>query len=622
MGLMKNRSLKTLLIDLKNWFALKAETVFSVNGNLPTNGDVYVREVDLATNLSSDKTQESDGEFIIRTSGGHASIEDGDAFVLKVLGNRVHNGYVAEELDLTVVPIPRPTPESITATLNNATFEAYVGTAGTYTLTYNDGWNESPAVYGVTVSGTPLDGDSISIAWDGETDPVMTVTAPRVAPDPITATIDRDTFVAYVASSGTYTFTFTTAWSDDLDNYGITVTGDPVGGDQIVVVYVKEDRGTIAQATPSALKSTGWNLYNHALGYAYVCKYSDTYGFRVGGTYSAISFSTTLSGTQETITPVDGMFTVPSDGFVHVLGGNATDTYIINAWSDWTEGYAGEFKPYEESVVDLSSVMSDYFPYGLMRVAAVRDEINLNTLTAISRIGRMAYTAENLASAKASGRAWEADTDYIYIVKAIEDVNTVVIDGSYSVNDHGNEIFYGSDVPVYLQTLYGNNLKNKLERDVLTISQQTLTSAQQAQVRQNIGAISESAIANNLTTDTAGYVLDARQGKALSEQIAYSTANITGENSWSWGAKIMKIGRIAIYCGNPIANNNAMTTNTWVTVGTLPQGFKPVHRLFGCAYDNTNDGVVEFDIQTNGTINVFSKTSTKSIAMNFVYITA
>ena len=53
MSVLKGRSLKTLLNDLKNWFALKAETVFSVNGNYPVNGNAYVKEVDLAINMSS-----------------------------------------------------------------------------------------------------------------------------------------------------------------------------------------------------------------------------------------------------------------------------------------------------------------------------------------------------------------------------------------------------------------------------------------------------------------------------------------------------------------------------------------------------------------------------------------
>lgn len=432
MAVLKERSLTTLLTDLKNWFALKAKTVFSVNGELPVDGDVTIEEVDLANNLTSDKTHQVNEEFALRTSGGHASIESGIAFLLCMLGNRVHYGYTPEVLEVTPIYMPRSDD-----------------------------------------------------------------------PDPFTISIDRDTFVSYVSASAIITLTYTTGWSEDPANYGITVSGNVITGDQIQINYTKEDRGTIVQCNPLSLVSTGWNLYDHSNGYARVSHYSDQYGFRIGGTYTSIAFATDPDDANpETITPVDGMFSVPSDGYIIVSGGNDTDTYIINAWSDWTEGYSGSFEPYSETVIDLETVMETYFPYGLMRVGNVRDEINLNTLTAVSRIGRMAYTAENIATAKASGREYEADTDYIYIVKADEEVNTILVDGSFEVDDHGNEFINGTEVPVYVEVLYGNNLKNKLERDVLTISQQTLTTAQQTQVRDNLGAASQDdvdALNNNLT---------------------------------------------------------------------------------------------------------------------------
>lgn len=403
--------------------SLKSKMVFSVNGEEPVNGDVTLLEVPLAMNLSSDKTQESLEEFIIRTSGGSASISDGDAFALRILGNRVHEGYVPESLSMDVAM------------------------------------------------------------------------AERVAPsEPIEATIDRDMFVSHVAQSGVITLTYTTVWSANPALYGVTVTGTPVSGDTITITYYKEERGTIKVATPTALKSTGWNLYNHAAGYAYLTKYSSQYGFRIGGAYTALQYSETLTGTKTTVTPVDGVFMIPDDGYVWVTGGNGTDTYIINQWSDWTEGPAGEFKAYSETVVDLSTVMSTYFPNGLLRVDMVRDEINLNASVAISKIDRMAYSAENLAAAKASGRAFEYDTNYIYIVKASYVTNAIVLDGSYTASDHGNEFFMGSEVPVYLETMYGNNLKNKLERDVVQISQQTLTNAQKEQVRSNLSAASQAAV--------------------------------------------------------------------------------------------------------------------------------
>lgn len=322
--------------------------------------------------------------------------------------------------------------------------------------------------------------------------------------DAITATLDRDTFVAYVQASGTITLTYTTAWSANPALYGITVNGTPVSGDEIVVVYVKANRGLITVCNPTSFNATGWNLFNRAVGYARVCKYSDTYGFKIGGTYSLVEFATTVSGTRSTLTLEDGYFNVPSDGFVFVTGSDAT-TYIYATFTDWTEGYQGEFEAYSVDTIDLTEVMLA-FPYGLCAVGNVRDEINLNTQTAIKRIERFGYSAENLAAVIASGVDYDADESYIYAVMQTPNTSAVSVNGDYAVSDHGIEYFIGSSIPVYTEVLYGENLKDKLRTDVLTISQQQLTNAQKAQVQQNIG------LQPTQATDVSvpGYVADAR----------------------------------------------------------------------------------------------------------------
>ena len=304
---------------------------------------------------------------------------------------------------------------------------------------------------------------------------------------PITATIDRDTFVAYVEDSGTTTLVYSTAWSADPTLYGITVTGTPVAGDVLTVVYVKEERGTIKVAEPSKFVSTGWNLYDSVAGYAKVVKYE--YGYTITGTYTSAKYASTPTGTQIDITITDGKFNIPDDGYIIVTGGNGTDTAIFPYWTDWTDGYDGEFAVYSKDEIDLSGLFGESkpFPYGLLKIGDVADEIDLNIGVATSRIDRMAYSAENLATAQASGRAYEYDENYIYIVRASAVVTSISVDGSVSCDDHGIEYFTDTEVPVYAELLYGNNLKNKLEMNVLTISQQTLTAAQKNQVWSNLG---------------------------------------------------------------------------------------------------------------------------------------
>ena len=389
----------------------------------PVTRNLRLDVVPLADNLTSDQAQMNTGTFLIRTSGGEASIEDGSAWLSDIRGNMVKTGYVAESLNMTVTPAERE------------------------------------------------EGD-----------------------EPITATIDRDTFVEEVTSSGTITLTYTTDWSADPATYGITVTGTPIAGDVITVVYVKENRGTITTAQPTSFVSTGWNLYNHAVGYARVVNYSNVYGFMISGTYTSIKFAETLSGEQTEIVPVDGYFTVPSDGYVFVTGGNNTDTAIWMTWSDWTEEpNGGTWEVYSQTSIDLSGVMVN-FEDGLMRIGNTYDEINLNTLKAYSRIQKLEYTEQNLAAIIALGVPYDTDTNYIYAVRQVPVTYDISLSGDYTVSDHGEEMFIGSSIPVTGTFLYGNDLKGKLRRDVLTISQQTLTDAQKTQVLTNIGGASASSV--------------------------------------------------------------------------------------------------------------------------------
>lgn len=564
--------LRRVLSKLKDKFLQIKDAVLTVNHISPDpEGNVQVDQVKEAENLITSSAQSSSETFIDRASGGTASISDGDAWLLSVKGNSSHAGYVAEQLNMTVTPIPRTAPDPITAVLDKTTFIAYVSQAGTYTISYTTEWSASPTLYGITVTGTPESGDSISVVWDGTNDPEMTVTAPRTAPDAITATLNRDTFVAYVSQSGTTTLTYTTEWSASPALYGVTVTGTPVAGDQIAIVYVKEERGTITVANPEQFVSTGWNLYDHNTGRARVIKYHETFGFMIAGSYSQIEFAPTIDGTRQTIETASGSFAIPSpytEGYVFVTGGNNTTTKIWMTWSDWlSDSDTGSFKAYSESRVDLSAIMTAFFPYGLLKVGSVVDEINMNTGVTTSRIERLAYSAENLATAVSSGRAYEYDTNYIYLVRATPVTNyiyqaasaystsetyavgdycsrssnlyrctTAVTDpesfdsskwlqitGNYTVNDHGLEMFTNTTLEVSADTIYGNNLKNKLERDVLTISQQALTDSQKTQVQNNIGLVPTTA--TNKTT--GGYVADARAIKSLNDKI---TGQVNCEN--------------------------------------------------------------------------------------------
>ena len=403
--------------------------VKSVNGETAdANGAVTLSRIGLAGNLETAFKASSEGAFLQRTSGGAAAVVDGDSNLLSVMGNRVHTGYVEELIGISVQPAG--SESDLAATIDKATWRGYVADSGTTTFTY-------------TSSAWKVNGSTVTMA-----------------------------------------------------DYGITVSGTPANNDKIVVSYVKEVRGTIAVAfgNDSATKrfvSTGWNLFQASNGYARVVKYSNEYGYRIDGAFTALQFAATYGGSRSAIVPnSSGVFQVPSDGYVFVTGGNSSTTAIYPTWSDWINGTPNEFQAFSLTAVDLSSVLSSYFPNGMFQVGDTRDEIDIANGQAINRIDRMDYSAENLAAAIATGRAYEYDEDYIYLVRATASTHSVTISGTFTVSDHGTEYFEGSDVGVYAKCTYGMNLKNKLERDTVTISQQTLSDAEQAQVRKNIGAAS------------------------------------------------------------------------------------------------------------------------------------
>ena len=448
----------------------------SVNG-VPAdeNGDVLVNETEYTHQIVTDDAQQSTGTFLFRTTGGDASLSDGSAMLVSIAGRSTHTGEIAEVLNLTVHMEERQPEE-----------------------------------------------------------------------EGIEAEIDRDTFIAGDPVTGTITLTYSSnAWSENPATYGVTVTGNPIENDSITINYVKASRGLITNCAPTKFTSTGWNLYNHSVGYAKVKKYSDSYGFKIGGSYATLEFSETLSGSKIEITPASGYFTVPSDGYVWVTGGSdsgGSPTYIFMTWSDWTEGYEGEFKTYEESTIDLAGLaikqgtsaattFAAAFPNGMFQVGAIHDEINFSMMRVISRIERMTYSAANMEYAEQSGRAYDADESYIYLARDTEVVYVITTTtGAYTACDHGQEIIDGGTVEVFVSTLYGQNLVDKLRTDVVTKSQD---------------------IVNDLTTGGTSKALSAEMGKTLNSNIAELSGKLTSrglDNSLSTGALLTSVINSPLGC--------------------------------------------------------------------------
>ena len=464
------------------------ESLQSVNPVLAVNevgpdssGNVNISTVDYAYNLVAGDAQSSSGHFIERTAGGSASISDGEAWVSTIRGNSVHNGYVPKTLD----------------------------------------WEYAP--------GERQSGSDLSVQFD------------------------ESTFVSYVLSNATITLSYESIWSADPALYGFTISGTPVSGDTITINYVKEVRGTIINATPSSFNSTGWNLFRYTTeyegysGYARVLKYSNQYGFWVGGSYTAIMFSPTFDGAKEPLSDVAGFFDVQSDGYVWVVGGDNTSTYVCMAWSDWTNGPDRQWEEYSTSTIDLSSIM-EHFPFGLCRVGTVSDVIDFDIRTVTSNIGRISYSTTNLDDVKSTYSAWEYDEQWIYYVKNLPNVyDYSSLNGSYLASDHGLEFFDDTNVSLYATMLYGQNLRDKLRTDVLTISAQELTDVQKAQVQANIGI------------------------EIPSFNIPYMSQTLTGNGLSCY---LRRWGRVVTFTIPGKAPTNSIKSGA--TIFTFPEAFKPM----------------------------------------------
>lgn len=448
--------------DHVNWDTLDSEVWArgkTFNGEaVGSDGGFHVSTIPLADNLTTSAGQKSEGTYLIRTTGGDASIADnGDAWLTQINGAYVHTGYSAPVVDMQVYPASRTSEEEdLEASIDEDVFMAYVQTAGTTTLTYSsNGWSADPADYGITI-----------------------------------------------------------------------VSGVPKAGDVITVTYTLEVPGTITMSYPKKFISTGWNLYDHSKGYAHLINYSNEpgYVFMIDGDYTTLEFATTVTGSRSPISPVNNAFSIGTDGYLFVTGGSDsgdTPTKVWMTWSDWNtveKANKGVYEAYEEYTIDLETFMATNFPYGLMSVGEVYDEINLNSGYATSRVVRQANNTENMAAAKSGTKPFIYDANYIYIERdpyvtievQIPDQSNpgqyIRIYGDYTANDHGMEMYTYSTVPMLTQTVYGSNLKNKLERDVLTISYQDLNSDQQSQVRTNIGAPSLSDVGFFLMSNSLTYV--------------------------------------------------------------------------------------------------------------------
>lgn len=283
-----------------------------------------------------------------------------------------------------------------------------------------------------------------------------------------TVELTAATWRGQVTDSGTYEFSYDgTNWllnetTVTLADYGLVVTGTVTSGDTITVTFVAAVFNTIYVATPTSFVATGFNQYDATAGYAHVVGGNQ---YRIDGTYTSLGFTTTVGGTTTTVTVTDNKFTPEEDGYIYVNGASG-NILIALVWSGTMD--SEEWSAYSESTITVPTEDADgnalpTASYGLPGIGSVDDSINFEEGIYTQRIGRLAYSADNLATVKAMGVTYIFDSANIFYVLA--EAVTYTLDNqayTYTVNDYGTEEWVGTAVPIYTGLRYGNSLVDKL----------------------------------------------------------------------------------------------------------------------------------------------------------------
>ena len=395
--------------------------------------------------------------------------------------------------------------------------------------------NINPESYGIYVSNIVNPSVSTSISGTGV----------------LSATVVPDTWFSAMGTNGVYNFTYYVpdlevdptgieGWQYNgvnitLADYGIVASGTAVKDDTITIScivgtpnstirvnYTKYNPGTIVIPTPTKFSATGFNQFDKSTMYiadanisggkivsnagTYLC-YCRAIGGVTNG-YVAFSENGYISNigwcaglpvigsdvvtTGAAITSTLSSIPFDENGYVVVVVSNMDDLCVHPRWSGSADEDFAEYVAPSEIDLPTEDIEGTSIPlgtWGMAAVGAIADRLNLDAGTYIQRIDRLANTSSNLSYVQGLETPYEYDNDYIYYVLLDPITYTVDIDPTYIVNDWGTEEFIGTTAALGAQTLYGQNLRDKLRTDVLTISQQTppLSESQIQQVYENLG---------------------------------------------------------------------------------------------------------------------------------------
>ena len=516
----------------------------------------------------------SDGQW--QYNGSNISIDSYGLFPINLTMPSLAISSTSSLTNLKIVP--------------NSWLSVSLGT-GTYNFIYNgsnwlyDGSSVVIGNYGISYNGTPTNGDIIVVEYTAGTKS-GTITVNYTAPNQGTIIVARPNSFQ---STEINQFDYTTM---TLDGY-IDVSGT---APKIHIRSQAEPLNTSILCYCKAV--TGTN------GYTVFYDNDDFEIIRAGWSNSiANNASIVLHELDEEVETSNHFHVaVPENGYIVVELSKRASVTLEQLTIHPTQSGAEDNSLTEYFVntiifptVDINNVTLPIGLYGMPKIGSAADRIDFEGAKYIKKIGRLQNTPANMSLVQELNTEYDYDNNYIYYVLDTPVTYTLAqINNEYTVNDYGTEQFISNYTSVALTATnyYGYNLKDKLRKDVLTISRQDLTLEQKRQVYYNLGLNSlvsyqageiefnnEPMVLNGFITGGGKViVLDYITGKNIPYQITdnimssplISINTITGPiRSYSAGAQ----------SSSGYINNSTSVDYDWASVANIETYFVNSHHL-------------------------------------------
>lgn len=484
--------------------------VKSVNGNTPDNvGNVTINRVPLADNLYSPDNQENFSTFTVRSSGGETSIDNGTAQLVYIDGACNKVADVAEQLTVSEAG-------SFHVIINKPAWRAAVSSSGDYTFTYTsnvwklNGTDVTLSAYGLSTTGTVEDGNSFVIHYVKESIGAITVANPTAFKSYSKNLFNLTTGYARVIATsfnddgangycirGTYS---TIKFSPTINGTKTNVSVTPrTLNDYSYNGFDVTENGYIFITGGNATTciSLVWSGYETQTSEAYsestvaiptadssgVALPTVSYGMpAVGAIRDILSYDT------KTYTKYIGRVDYSAQALAQLIEATETLTAVPSTQSlsvsitkaDWR---ASSFGGQSGTYVFTYSTERTSWTYEDSDVALQNTGITVTGTPSNGNLITVTYVKAFLIYIR--------DSSSIFYVLSNPVVYSLAstVSGEYTVADFGIEELVGTTVAMSAQMLYGQNLRDKLRRDVVCVTEQEFSDAQKEQARENIGVV-------------------------------------------------------------------------------------------------------------------------------------